>query len=821
MLIGMAAFVLINSMRSKGTIERALHMSLLLVTLPRDEEDSQKRQPKELIAVMEQLYAALTNIHSTGWNKFKYGEPYIALELSVHHVGEEIHFYIAVPRNFQESFEQQIHGLYPSATVEKIKDYNIFNPDGAVAGAYLKQTENPILSMRTYAQLESDPLGPILAALSKLEKEGEGATIQILLRPSHRNDIRKLAQSVAHEMQNGHDFEKALARAKKPAQPKKDEATVAPTHASTAFEQSMIEIFQKKASRPLYDCNIRILTSADALPRAEQILSDITNAFVQFTSPDSNSLEAIRLRDRALQELIFDFSFRIFNENEQVHLSSEELTSLYHFPIPSTDAPKVKALKSKMVEPPMNLPREGVIIGSSTYRGKEQKVRLTDSDRRRHVYIVGQTGTGKSSMMKNMILQDLREGKGVCVIDPHGELAEYVVSVVPPERADDVIYFNPGDAKFPMGLNLLEFDPTRPEQKTFVTNELLSVVKSIYKDIPDAFGPMFEQYFKNAILLLLDVFQQKFEHNGSVMTGIAHEMPTLADVPRVMTDAGYRKQLLEKETNPLVKNFWNEEAQKAGGDASLANMAPYITSKLSPFVTNDYLRPIVSQATSAWNFRKTIDGGMILVVNLAKGQIGEINASLLGMVTVGKLLMAALSRSDVSEDKRKDFYLYIDEFQSVTTDSIATILSEARKYKLNLTIAHQYIKQLREEIRTAVFGNVGSIVAFRVGAEDAEVLKSQFEPVFTVRDLINIDNFQAHAKLLLQNQPSRPFNLRTMKESEGKSEIAAALHKLSQHKYARPREDVEDKIKQNYQTPQQATEGSRSAQRHEAAGTHA
>jgi hypothetical protein len=295
---------------------------------------------------------------------------------------------------------------------------------------------------------------------------------------------------------------------------------------------------------------------------------------------------------------------------------------------------------------------------------------------------------------------------------------------------------------------------------------------------------MFERYFKNSALLLLDDYQ--------------HDIPTLADVSKVLVDDNYRADKLSRETNPLVKEFWEMEAHKAGGEASLANMAPYISSKLTPFVFNEFLRPVINQKKSAFNFREVMDNQKILVVNLSKGRIGDINANLLGMIIVGKLLMAALSRVDIVDERaRKDFYLYIDEFQNFTTDSIATILSEARKYRLDLIVAHQYIKQLKENIRDAVFGNVGSIVSFRISPDDAEFMKNKFEPVFSPQDLMNIDNLNAYVSLLINGQTSRPFNMKLETErvfGAGSREMAEQIMQLSQLKFGRPREEVEREI---------------------------
>ncbi|MEK7124806.1 MAG: DUF87 domain-containing protein [Patescibacteria group bacterium] len=787
-VIVIAAFFIVGAWRSRGGIARGLAMTLLLITLPKGggvQEAASQKTEKDLIGVMEQLLNSLTSLHADGWNKFIYGEPYVALEMGVHHIGEEIHFYAAVPRTYALVFEKQVHGLYPEAQVERAKEYNVFNPGGVTAGAYLKLTGSEIMPFKTYTQLESDPLGQIVTALSKLQREGEGAALQVLIRPSHRKDIAGLAQKVAQEMQRGNPFQKALTLAKrgKPAVSKNTPAIQEPPQVVTPFESEIVKLLQSKASRPLFETNIRLLVSAADETRAEQLFQEVTGAFSQFSLPDLNNFKIFRLRDRALETLAFRFSFRLFDKSQTVFLSSEEVASLYHFPLPTTQAPRIKSLKSRAAEPPANLPEQGVLLGINRFRGQEHPVRLTDDDRRRHLYIIGQTGTGKSSLMKQMIAQDLRAGKGLCMIDPHGELAEYTLSQVPRERGDDVVYFNPGDVERPMGLNMFEIDPSHPEQKTTVINELFGIIEKLY-DLKVSGGPMFEKYFKNACLLLLDDY--------------AHDVPVLADISRVLVNDKYRADKLTRETNPLVREFWQLEAEKAGGDASLANMAPYVSSKIDTFVSNEFLRPIINQKKSVFNFREVIDNQKILVVNLSKGRIGDINANLLGMIISGKLLMAALSRVDVPEDQRKDFSIYMDEFHNFTTDSIATILSEARKYRLSLVMAHQFMKQLKDTIRDAVVGNVGSMVAFRVGADDAEFLKNQFAPIFTAQDLLNIDNFNAHMKLLINNQTSRPFTIQTVQEEPGDGPWAAWLKDASRIRYGRSRQEVEQEIQMGY-----------------------
>jgi hypothetical protein len=382
-----------------------------------------------------------------------------------------------------------------------------------------------------------------------------------------------------------------------------------------------------------------------------------------------------------------------------------------------------------------------------------------------------------------MIIQDIENGEGVCMIDPHGSDLLDVLSHVPSDRWDDVIYFDPAYTKRPMGLNMLEYDPRYPEQKTFVVNEMMSIFNKLF-DMKATGGPMFEQYFRNATMLVIE----------DPETG-----NTLFDVSRVMSEEAFRELKLSRCKNPVVVQFWREVAEKAGGEAKLANIVPYITSKFDVFLSNDIMRPIIIQKESAFNFRKIMDERKILLVNLSKGRLGDINANLIGLIIVGKILMAALSRVDMLGMKDiPNFFLYIDEFQNITTDSIATILSEARKYKLGLNIYHQYIKQLEEKIRDAVFGNVGTICSYRVGTEDAEFLEKQFEPVFTANDLMNVDNFNMFIKTLVNNKTARPFSVRVPNTDKGNPEVLETLKELSYVRFGRPREDIEEEVARKY-----------------------
>jgi len=460
------------------------------------------------------------------------------------------------------------------------------------------------------------------------------------------------------------------------------------------------------------------------------------------------------------------------------------LASLFHFPLKNAETPNILWLTSRVAPAPSEVPNEGLLLGYNTYRGVKKEIRFKSADRRRHTYIIGKSGTGKSVLQTDMIVQDIENGHGVCVLDPHGDLITDILSRIPTERAEDVIIFSPADMQRPMAMNLLEYDPRYPEQKTFVINELIGIFDKLY-DLKATGGPMFEQYMRNALLLIMD----------SPETG-----STLLEIPKVLSDENFRRMKLAKCKNSTVVDFWKKEAEKAGGDAALANIVPYITSKLTPFVSNDMMRPIIGQQKSSFNFRDAMDSQKIILIDMPKGLIGEINAYLLGMIMVGKILMAALSRTDMPQESRKDFFLYIDEFQNFTTNSICQILSEARKYGLGLVIAHQYIGQLSKnnntEIKDAVFGNVGTMISFKVGAEDAEFLVKEFGPVFNEYDLVNVPKGTAYIKLLVDNAALKPFSLQTIWPILGneRPEMGEKIRALSRLKYGQDRSIVEAEI---------------------------
>lgn len=786
-LLFLLVFVLLRRIiLEKGKLMRSLNLKLLLIKFPPvyNESETNIQQVREKISLMEQLYSHLDVIEDDWVHSLLYGKPVFVLELTIPSVGEELSFYLAVPRRVVQAVEKLIQGIFPEAQIEYAQDYNIFNPHGETAGSYIKTTRNLFDPIRTYQKIEGDPMRPLTNSFTKLAQEGEGAAFQIVARPASSKWSIKMKER-AKRIYEGKPlksggligFIEEVNEILNP-EPKKPEEV---TKRITPVEEERVRELETKASKPLFEANIRLICSAPYSVRAGEILGSLEAVFQQYQNPNGNELKPIRLTGKKLKDMAFKFSFRLFDEKQKVILDSAEMTSLFHFPNVLLEMPKIQHARAREAPPPPNLPREGLSLGYNVFRGEKTDIYFQDNDRRRHLYIVGQTGTGKSKFMEHMIIQDIQNGKGVCVIDPHGDMVERILQFVPRHRFQDVIYFNPGDVSRPLGLNMLEYDLNYPEQKTFIVNELLNIFNKLY-NMSIAGGPAFEQYFRNSTLLVM-------EHPSSGNT--------LLEVARVLSNKEFRDYKLAHCKNPLVVQFW-ENAQRTTGEQSLANYVQYVTNKFDVFLSNDIMRPIIAQEKSAFNFREIIDNQRILLVNLSKGRLGDLNSSLIGLIIVGKILMASLSRVDIEEHKRKDFYLYIDEFQNVTTDSIATILSEARKYRLDLIITHQFIGQLQEEIKKAVFGNVGSIISFRIGADDAEFLARQFKPTFSEYDLMHLDNYNCYVRLLINGETSRPFSMKTYPPTEGDPKTAEIVKEISRIKYGRPREEIEADIRSRY-----------------------
>jgi len=763
-----------------------LHMTLFEVALPRHVEDGHTTDLKTLFSAMEQFYAGMQTV--TGGKIAKH----YALEVAVSDKRDDIIFYVAVPNEFVNLFEKQALSLFPNAVLYvQQNDYNIFVNGGVSLIATASESRHPIYPIKTHDHFEKDPLAVLLNAFSKIEREGGGAAIQILVgggargyQYTYEEIIKRIEKGESKDVAirkstlGGEMFEgfKSIITAtnKKPNEPEKPKE----------IDSTLLELFNEKIKTPIVGTNIRLAVSARTEVRAGQILTEIESSFHQFQNTKGNQIIFNRAKGSRREHDMHAFTFREFDTKNTIPLSLSELTTVIHFPAEGIESsPQFKQSRAKLAPAPMDMPQHGTLLGENDFRNVKTKIYLTPEDRLRHLYVIGQTGTGKSTFLQNMVVQDILDGSGVCMIDPHGKDVVEVLSAIPPERMDDLIYFDPSNMDRTIGLNMLEFDPLFPEQKTFVVNELFSIFQKLYGANPESMGPMFEQYFRNATLLVLE----------DPLSG-----STLLDISRVMVDPVFRKMKLSKAKNPVVVQFWTQIATKAGGEASLENIVPYIVSKFDVFTANDYMRPIIGQQHSSFNFRKVMDSKKILLVNLSKGKLGEINANLIGMMIVGKLLMAALSRADSLGSNLPPFYLYIDEFQNITTNSISSILSEARKYKLSLTVAHQFIAQLDEKIRDAVFGNVGSMAVFRVGSEDASVLEKQFTPIFAASDLMNIENRNAYMRIIANGTPTPPFSMRTMQPHEVNFEYAQELINYSLLKNGKPREEIDAEIRARY-----------------------
>lgn len=771
LLIVLIVIFLIKRNRKMKTIEQSLKLTLFSVKMSgstAEELRDSGKQEKDWIRLMEDFYSSLNSLSKEGL----FGvDPWIALEIVK--LKEDIIFYVAAPRRFENFIEKSIYSIYPTAQIEKSDDYNIFSPTENVCCGYLKTTKPLYLPIKTYNQMDTDPLSSITNIFTKL-KTNEEAAVQLIIKKGS-NSWYERGRMISNEVAQGKNFIQAMGATNFISTIKgKSEDKLG----GSPPDEELLKILGAKLNKDSFETNIRLIVSTDSKIRSESIFLEMANSFAQFSSNKTNNFRLIRTKKGAFDELIYKYSFRLFDDSQRNILGIEELTSIFHFPTPLTKTPNIKTVKSKVSVPPTNIPKEGLLLGYNIYREEKKDIHLKKDDRRRHMYVIGQTGTGKSSALSSMALQDIKNGEGMGMLDPHGDLIDDILSKMPKDRIEDVVLFDPTNLERSIGLNMLEYDTRFPEQKTFIVNEMINILDKLY-DLRQTGGPMFEQYARNALMLLMDD---------------PNEVYTLMEVPKVLADADFRKRLLLKCKNFLVKEFWEKQAEQAGGEGALKNMVPYIASKFDNFISNDYMRPIIGQTKSTFNFREIIDGKKVFLVNLSKGRLGELNSSLLGLIITSKMSLAAFSRVDIPEDQRNDFYLYMDEFQNFATSTISTILSEARKYRLSLVISHQFIAQLPEEIRDAVFGNVGTIASFRVGAEDAQFLEKEFEPIFNSQDLMNIDNFNFYIKMMIDGQTSKPFNIKTYPPERGNYDLAKDIKEYYSLTYARSRYVVDKEI---------------------------
>jgi len=788
LLVVLAFIVTLQSeTNERNSVFGGLDMVLFLVTMPKNSDRKDGNTEKEEKIIISQMEQVFSNFLFLKQPKLFQEQPCVAFEIASQIGGSDISFYVAVPQYLESVFEKYVQGVYPNSLIEKVpQDYTIFEPQGATAGAYLKLAENSLFPISTYQILDKDPLSLITNNLSKIAAN-EGGAVQVIIRPASKLDLRKKGEKALKKIREGKSLREAASQAfqsgmfeifeelsKSPKTPKNNEQiNKAPQQ---GFDQKGYDAIQSKIQKQPFEVNVRVLSSAESQARADDILQHLLSAFNQFSMSAINSLEPKQVYKGDLKKLVYDFSFRNFNQSQSNILNLEELASIYHFPTHFIETPYIKSAKSAVAAPPSDLPESGVnLIGKVLFRGEEKKVFFASrEDRRRHFYIIGQTGTGKTSLIRDMIRQDIENGEGVAVIDPHGDLIEDTLANIPKERIDDVVLFEPFDLERPCGLNMLEYDT--PEQKDFAVQEMIAIFMKLFP--PEIIGPMFEHYMRNAMLALMADQQTP---------------GTLVEVPKMFTDPNFLQDRIKNVSDPIVRNFWLKEWASTTG-STRSDMLGYVVSKLGRFIENEMMRNIMGQSHSGYDLAKIMDEKKIFLANLSKGLTGEVNSSLLGLILVSKMQMAAMKRARISESERKDFYLYIDEFQNFTTDSIATILSEARKYKLNLTIAHQYMPQLKQEIRDAVLGNVGTIGAFRIGAEDAENLEKQFTPTFSKYDLVNLDNLNLIVKMMINGKVTTPFKIQLMPFHKGNPEIVQSIKKISKLKYGKLKSVVEQEI---------------------------
>lgn len=788
---GLSFFVLKKV--SKKKLERSLDMVLFLIKLPRYEnkDENKKEEVKVIISKMEQFYANFLYLDKTDgfFRRMFYGRPRVVFEIASEIGQGDISFYVAVPSSYEKSLNKYIQGVYAGAIIEKIpSDYTIFEPGGVISASYLLQKNTFFIPLNTYNDLGRDPLEAIANSVSGIEIN-EGAGIQIVIRPlkfNLRQKGEKLLGKIIDEKRSLYDavarvsggffvklFKEVgdLFHVKSEKKGEEQDSTE-----RIRVDETTIDMIREKIKKPAFEVNIRLIGVAEEKTRSEEIRRNLEGSFSQFAS-GLNGFTFIKANGKkSLRQMVYDFSFREFKEEQLIILNSTELTSIFHFPLSQTESPYIRWVKSIEAPPPSELPREGLVfLGNAIYRGEKRPVNIASKDdRRRHFYIIGQTGVGKTTLMREMIRQDIENGEGVGVIDPHGDLIEDTLRNIPKERVNDVVLFEPFDRSRPCGLNMLEWDT--PEQRDFAISEMIMIFNQLFDQ--SIVGPMFEYYMRNAM---------------SALSADKNNQRTLVEIPRMFTDIPFMEDVLSNVSDPITRGFWTREWRQTTGEAR-SNMLGYVVSKVGRFVSDEMMRNIIGQQKSGFSLSKIMDEKKIFLANLSKGLTGELNSSLLGLVLVSKMQIAALRRARMPESERKDFYLYVDEFQNFTTDSVATILSEARKYKLNLILAHQYMPQLTDEIKDAVIGNVGTMVSFRIGIDDAEFLARQFEPEFSKFDLGNIDNRQYITRMMIDNKITSPFKVATVAPREGNKEMAAKVKELSRLKHGRPKELVEAEI---------------------------
>jgi hypothetical protein len=726
----------------------SLQFVLLQVLVPRGNEIK--------IDAAEQLISALYSVKAPGsifpfMSAFK-PQPHISFEIVA--LPESIRFFISCHKRYKDLIEKQINGSYPDAAVKEVPEYNIFSESGEVAYAALKLRSSDYFPIKNYKELPVDPMSAITSALAKMQ-QGEGAVVQIMFSPA-----------------DGSWKNSGKAFLKKEKDPGTGDKPKAPP------DQKQLEAVEGKLAKSGFRTIVRIVTSSSSQESAKAHLVNIKSTFEMFNGP-YNGFSGMKVRSE--KAFIQDFVYRYMPRFDKLSvLTADELSTIYHFPNKSVETPHIAWLPARTAPASEKIPTEGLYLGKSIFRGLERPIYIGGQDRQRHMYIIGRTGTGKSQFLLSMAIQDILNGKGLAFIDPHGDAAEELINLIPPHRAQDVVYWDPSDSERPFGMNMLEYDTE--DQKYFVVESIIGMLYKLYDpNHTGIIGPRLEHAARNIMLTAM-----------SIPGG------TLIEVVRLLQDPNYVREVLPLVTDPLVRRYWTDQIAQTS-DFHKSETLDYFVSKFGKFVSVAMLRNIIGQSTPSFNIRQVMDQGKILIVNLSKGKMGEDNSNFLGLVLVPRILAAAMSRANIPESERKDFYLYVDEFQNFATDSFASILSEARKYRLNLIVANQFIGQIDENIKNAIFGNVGTVMTYRVGVTDANFLQHEFAPVFNEQDLVNIEFNTMYVKTQVKGEPIPPFSLNVHKDMKAwyammRPDIGKAVKEYSRLTYGRDRKQVEEEI---------------------------
>lgn len=757
LIVIVSGYLLILWYRHRDREEKSLEMTTLQVAVPRDNEIK--------IDAMEQIYASLYSIKKGGlgpfgWFSFLQTQPHISFELVASK--EDIRFYMIVPEKLRDLLEKQIHGSYPGADIRVVEEPNIFTENGNVEFAWLVMRNSSYNPIQVYKNLTVDPLAGLSSALAKMG-DGEGAHIQILIAPADNKWKGKGRAWIGKTKKSESDPEKA----------------------SYKVDPKTMEAVDNKVSKSGFETTVRIVVCSNDKTSAKAHLANIRASFEQFNG-DLNGFKGkkVRFKGAFMTDFIYRYQPMLWWGGKTI-LNTEELASVYHFPNKTVETPHIFWLNAKRAPAPAGIPDHGLYLGKSVYRGVTRPVYISDLDRERHMYIIGRTGVGKTQLLKTMILQDIRAGRGVAIIDPH-DLAEDILGYIPPERAEDVVFFDPSDPERPMGLNMI--DARTEQERHLVASSIIGLMYKLYDPHKTGIiGPRFEHAIRNAMLTVLD----------AIPGG------TFVEVVQALQRAEFVQEMLPKVTDPIVRRYWTDQIAQTS-DFHKSEVLDYIVSKFGRFVTNKMIRNIIGQSQSAFDFRKVMDEGKILIVNLSKGKMGEENSNFLGLILVPRILMAAMSRFDIPEAQRRPFYLYVDEFQNFATPDFATILSEARKYKLNLIVANQFIGQMEEEVKNAIFGNVGTTMTFRVGTADANYLQHEFTPTFNETDLLNVEKYNVFIKTLVNGEPVPAFSMDVTKDIKAEQamanpKLAQAIKQLSRLKYGRDARLVEAEMNERSQ----------------------